>query len=47
VLNEPDLTKQRESQGKTIGYEYVARAGDLIFTAEIINILNGYRDSVV
>ena len=47
VLNEPDLTKQRESQGKTIGYEYLARMGDLIFTTEIINILNRYRDSVV
>ncbi|MGC8624473.1 MAG: hypothetical protein ACP5VQ_04330, partial [Phycisphaerae bacterium] len=47
VLNAPDLTKQRESQGKTIGYEYLVRAGDLIFTTEITNILNRYRDSVV
>ncbi len=47
VLNEPDLTKQRESQGKTIGYEYLARMGDLIFTPEIISILDRYRDSVV
>jgi hypothetical protein len=47
VLNEPDLTKQRESQGKTIGYEYLARMGDLIFTTEISNILNRYRDPVV
>lgn len=47
VLNAPDLTKQRESQGKTIGYEYLARVGDLMFTAEILNILNRYRDSVV
>ncbi len=47
VLNAPDLTKQRESQGKTIGYEYLVRMGDLIFTTEILNILNRYRDSVV
>ena len=45
VLNEPDLTKQRESQGKTIGYEYLARMGDLIFTPEIINILDRYQDT--
>ncbi len=47
VFNQPDLTKQRESQGKTIGYEYLVRAGDLIFTTEITNILDRYRDAVV
>ena len=47
IINQPDLTKQRESQGKTIGYEYLVRAGDLIFTTEIINILDRYRDAVV
>ncbi len=47
VLNQSDLTKQRESQGKTIGYEYLVRPGNLIFTMEILNILNNYRDSVV
>jgi hypothetical protein len=47
VLNQSDLTKQRESQGKTIGYEYLVRPGNLIFTPEILNILNAYRDMVV
>ena len=47
VLNQPDLSKQRESQGKTVGYEYVARAGDLIFTPEIKAILDRYRDVLV
>ncbi len=47
IFNQPDLTKQRESQGKTIGYEYLVRAGDLIFTTEITNILDRYRDAVL
>ena len=47
LLNQPDLTKQRESQGKTIGYEYTVRAGDLLLTPEIKTLLNPYRDTVV
>ncbi len=47
LLNQPDLSKQRESQGKTVGYEYVIRAGELIFTPEIKAILDSYRDVIV
>ena len=47
LVNQPDLTKQRESLGKTVGYEYVIRPGDLLFTPEILAILNRYRDSLV
>lgn len=47
LVNQPDLTKQRESMGKTVGYEYVVRSGDLLFTPEILNLLSRYRDIVV
>ncbi len=47
LINQPDLTKQRESMGKTVGYEYVVRGGDLLFTSEILNLLTRYQDIVV
>ncbi len=47
LLNEPDLTKSRESLGRTMGYEYFVRPGDLVFTPEIKAILGPYRDVLV
>ncbi len=47
IYNQPDLTKLRESMGKTIGYEYAVRPGTLFFTPEILALLNPYRDVVV
>lgn len=47
MINQPDLTKQRESMGKTVGYEYVLRHGDVYFTPEIRNLLVHYQDAMV
>lgn len=47
AINQADFTKARESQGRTVGYEYVVRPGDLLLTAEIQNLLMPYRDPVV
>ncbi len=47
VINQADLTKARESQGRTVGYEYVVRPGDLLLTPEVQNLLMPWRDPVV
>ena len=47
VINQADLTKARESQGRTVGYEYVVRPGDLFLTPEVANLLMPYRDALV
>lgn len=47
VINQADLTKARESQGRTVGYEYVVRPGDLFLTPEVQNLLMPYRDAMV
>ncbi|MGC8561298.1 MAG: hypothetical protein ACP5O1_11540 [Phycisphaerae bacterium] len=47
VINQADLTKARESQGRTVGYEYVVRPGDLFLTPEVQNLLMPWRDPVV
>ena len=44
LINQADLTKSRESLGRTVGYEYFVRPGDLVFTPEIKAILGRYRD---
>ncbi len=47
LINQPDLTKSRESLGRTVGYEYFVRPGDLVLTPEIKAILGRYRDVLV
>ncbi len=47
LINQSDLTKLRESQGKTVGYEYVTRPGDLIITPEIRHLLLPWQDVIV
>ncbi len=47
IVNQADLTKQRESQGRTVGYEYVVRPGDLFLTPELRSLLTPYRDTLV
>lgn len=47
LINQADLTKSRESLGRTVGYEYFVRPGDLVMTAEIKALLGRYRDVVV
>ncbi len=47
AINQADLTKARESQGRTVGYEYVVRPGDLLLTPEVQNLLMPYRDVIV
>ena len=47
LMNQADLTKSRESLGRTMGYEYFVRPGDLVLTPEIKAILGRYRDVLV